>query len=82
MIDNRVQAEATGAERSLTPDEATPPLCPVPMPRQVIVFWTPRLALVEALQAMKVFVLKSLRYQERVYQRVPMTLPNRNNDRR
>ena len=82
MTDNRGRTELIDAERSLTPDAATPPLSPASMPRQVIIFWTPRLILTETLQALKVFVLKGLRYQERVYQRVPIALPNRNNERR
>jgi hypothetical protein len=71
MSDSRGQAETTGAERSMTREEATPSLCPVPMPRQVILFWTPRVIVTETLHA-----LKGLRYQGRVYQRVPVTLPN------
>lgn len=76
MSDSRGQAETTGAERSMTREEATPSLCPVPMPRQVILFWTPRVIVAETLQTLKAFALKGLRYQGRVYQRVPITLPN------
>ena len=34
-----------------TLNEATPPLCPAPMPRQTLVYWTPRLALAALLNA-------------------------------
>ena len=33
-------------------DDATPPLAPVPMPRQTLVFWTPRLFLGPTMRAM------------------------------
>lgn len=33
-------------------DEATPPLAPAPMPRQTLVFWTPRLVLGATMRAM------------------------------
>jgi len=32
--------------------EATPPLAPMPMPRQRLVFWTPRLAFEATMRAM------------------------------
>jgi hypothetical protein len=76
MTDNLVQAEATDAERSLPLDEATPPLCPTPMPRQVILFWTPRVFVAETLQALKGVALKGMRYQGRAYQRVPVAMRN------
>ena len=76
MTDNLVQAEATDAARSMPTEEATPPLCPAPMPRQVILFWTPRVFVAEALQVLKGVALKGMRYQERVYQRVPIALRN------
>lgn len=81
MTDNRGRVELIEAERSLTPDAATPPLSPVPMPRQVIIFWTPRLIFAETLQVLKVFVLKGLRYRGPAYQRTTITLPI-NNERR
>jgi len=33
-------------------DEATPPLAPMPMPRQTLAFWTPRLVLGATMRAM------------------------------
>ncbi len=33
-------------------DGATPPLAPAPMPRQTLVFWTPRLVLAATMRAM------------------------------
>ncbi len=33
-------------------DEATPPLAPMPMPRQTLSFWTPRLAFGASMRAM------------------------------
>ena len=71
-----MKAETTGAERSMTHEEATPPLCPVPMPRQVILFWTPRAIVAETLQTLKGVALKGLRYQGRIYQRVPIISSN------
>ena len=53
------------------PDEATPPLCPAPMPRQTVVFWTPRLLLAATLRSMM-----ELRRPLRIMQRAAISVPN------
>ena len=57
-MSNGQQWPETDAPRPLALDEATPPLYPAPMPRQVITFWTPRSIFAEGLQA-----AKGLRYR-------------------
>ncbi len=52
-------------------DEATPPLCPAPMPRQELVFWTPRLVLATTLRA-----VSDIRRPQRAAQRATVSLPN------
>jgi len=52
-------------------DEATPPICPAPMPRQTVVFWTPRLLLAATLRSMM-----ELRRPLRVMQRATISVPN------
>ena len=52
-------------------DEATPPLCPAPMPRQNLVFWTPRVVLTAALQTVIEF-----RRTQRVVQRATIAASN------
>ena len=54
-------------------DETTPPLCPAPMPRQTIVFWTPRLMLTAFLRT-----VAELRWPQRTVRRatVAVTRPN------
>lgn len=81
MNSDQQRADVPGAQQSVTLDAATPPHCPAPMPRQVIVFWTPRSLLAGALQTVKIVASKALRYQVRAYQRVTINVPN-HNDRR
>src|SRR5579884_310493 len=44
-MNNHEEQRAACAEPLPLLDEATPPLCPAPMPSQTIAFWTPRVAL-------------------------------------
>ncbi len=64
-MSNGQQWTEGGDLQPLALGEATPPLNPAPMPRQVILFWTPRSIFGEALQ-----VLKGMRY------RPSLTAPN------
>jgi hypothetical protein len=52
-------------------DQATPPPCPAPMPRQTLVFWTPRLMLASTLRA-----VSELRRPQRAVQPAIVSLPN------
>lgn len=52
-------------------EEATPPLAPAPMPRQTLVFWTPRLALGSILRGMT-----EIGRPLRIMQRATISVPN------
>ena len=73
MIDHKKVANAAAASVEFTAmlDEATPPLCPAPMPRQNLVFWTPRVVLTAALQTVIEF-----RRTQRVVQRATIAASN------
>jgi hypothetical protein len=64
---------AASARASAFPmlEEATPPLSPAPMPRQTLVFWTPRLVLAATLHSMM-----ELRRPLRIMQRATISVPN------
>ncbi len=52
-------------------EDATPPLCPAPMPHQELVFWTPRLMLAASLRA-----VTELRRPQRAVQHAIVSVPN------
>ena len=51
MTEYSADATASRDDRLPISDEATPPLAPAPMPRQTLVFWTPRLVLAATMRA-------------------------------
>ncbi len=73
MFDHKkvANAAAASAEFQTMLDEATPPLCPAPMPRQELVFWTPRVMLATTLRA-----VSEIRRPQRVVQRATVSVPN------
>jgi hypothetical protein len=78
MTEHKKVANTAAASAEFTPmlNEATPPLCPAPMPRQTIVLWTPRLALTTTLRA-----VTELRRPQRVLQRATVSVPNADDPR-
>jgi hypothetical protein len=73
MTEHKKVANAAPAIAESEPmlDEATPPLCPAPMPRQELVFWTPRVMLATTLRA-----VSEIRRPQRAVQRVTVSVPN------
>jgi len=73
MTEHKKDAKAATANVEFTPmlDESTPPVCPAPMPRQTLVFWTPRQALATTLRA-----VTELRRPQRAAQRATVSVPN------
>lgn len=55
MTEHPADAKAGRVDTLSILHEATPPLAPVPMPRQTLVFWTPRLALAATMRAVSEF---------------------------
>jgi hypothetical protein len=51
-MDHDLQEMSVATEQPPLLDEPTPPLCPGPMPSQIILFWTPRAAVAVGLRAM------------------------------
>lgn len=76
MSDNQEQAEAAGAEGLSMVEGATPPSCSAPMPRQVIIFWTPRVIFAAGLQALKLHALKGLRHPRGAGERATISVRN------
>ncbi len=52
-------------------EDATPPLCPAPMPRQELAFWTPGTVLMASLR-----VLIELRRPQRLLRRATIRVTN------
>ena len=71
-MDHDLQDMSAGAGQLPLPDTSTPPLCPAPMPSQMILFWTPHAAVAVGVRAM----IELCRPRRRATQAAAVTLPS------